>query len=89
MGYRAKRLQDFARAMRETKAMVQREPWPRERLEACQRERLTDLLEHLEGVETDALYLGRVSALPEASSRWSLQSARKSDLTGRESRFGR
>jgi hypothetical protein len=58
MGYRAKRLQDFARAMRETKAMVEREPWPRERLEAFRHERLTDLLEHLEGVETDALHLG-------------------------------
>jgi hypothetical protein len=44
--------------MRETKAMVERERWPRERLEAFQHERLTDLLEHLEGVETDALYLG-------------------------------
>jgi hypothetical protein len=37
--------------MRETKGMIERERWPRERLEAFQHERL-------EGVETDALYMG-------------------------------
>jgi phenylacetate-CoA ligase len=119
MGYRAKRLQDFARAMRETKAMVERERWPRERLEAFQHERLTglvraaagrsrfwrerlpsgpvrlaelpvltkgelmgsfdelvtdprlrlaDLLEHLEGVETDALYMGEYRAMTSSGS---------------------
>ena len=43
MGYRAKRLVDFARGMRESKAMLERERWPRERLEAFQRERLAEL----------------------------------------------
>jgi phenylacetate-CoA ligase len=44
MGYRAKRLVDFARGMRESKAMLERERWPRERLEAYQRERLAGLI---------------------------------------------
>ena len=43
MGYRTKRLVDFARGMRESKAMLERERWPRERLEAFQRERLAEL----------------------------------------------
>jgi phenylacetate-coenzyme A ligase PaaK-like adenylate-forming protein len=43
MGYRSKRLVDFARGMRESKAMLERDRWPRERLEAFQRERLADL----------------------------------------------
>jgi len=43
MGYRAKRLVDFARGMRESKAMLERERWPRDRLEAFQRERLAEL----------------------------------------------
>ena len=34
---------DFARGMRESKAMLERERWPRERIEAFQRERLAEL----------------------------------------------
>jgi phenylacetate-CoA ligase len=44
MGYRTKRLQDVARGVRETKALVARERWPRERLEALQRQRLDELV---------------------------------------------
>jgi phenylacetate-coenzyme A ligase PaaK-like adenylate-forming protein len=44
MGYRTRRLIDFARGMRESKAMLERERWPRERLEAYQRERLAGLI---------------------------------------------
>ena len=40
MGYRIKRLQDFARGVRESKALLERERWPRERLERFQQERL-------------------------------------------------
>jgi phenylacetate-coenzyme A ligase PaaK-like adenylate-forming protein len=43
MGYRSKRLVDFARGMRESKEMLERERWPRERIEAFQRERLAEL----------------------------------------------
>jgi phenylacetate-coenzyme A ligase PaaK-like adenylate-forming protein len=46
MGYRLKRLQDFARGLRESRALAERERWPRERLERFQRERLTELAEH-------------------------------------------
>jgi phenylacetate-CoA ligase len=43
VGYRAKRFVDFARGMRESKTMLERERWPRDRLEAFQRERLAEL----------------------------------------------
>jgi phenylacetate-CoA ligase len=43
MGYRAKRLRDFARGMRESKVMLERERWPRERLERFQQQRLDEL----------------------------------------------
>jgi phenylacetate-CoA ligase len=43
MGYRIKRLQDFARGVRESKALLERERWPRERIEHFQRERLDEL----------------------------------------------
>jgi phenylacetate-CoA ligase len=43
MGYRIKRLQDFANGMRESKAMLERERWPRQRIEGWQRQRLDDL----------------------------------------------
>jgi phenylacetate-coenzyme A ligase PaaK-like adenylate-forming protein len=46
MGYRTKRLTDFARGARESKAMLECERWPRERLEAFQRERLDELVRH-------------------------------------------
>jgi phenylacetate-CoA ligase len=46
VGYRTKRLADFARGARESKAMLERERWPRERLEAFQRERLDQLVRH-------------------------------------------
>jgi phenylacetate-coenzyme A ligase PaaK-like adenylate-forming protein len=49
MGYRTKRLKDLARGMRESKAMLERERWPRERLEAFQRERLDELARHAAG----------------------------------------
>ena len=37
MGYRTKRLQDFARGVRESKQLAERERWPRERIERFQR----------------------------------------------------
>jgi phenylacetate-CoA ligase len=43
MGYRTKRLQDFARGVRESKALLERERWPRERIEQFQRERLEEI----------------------------------------------
>ena len=43
MGYRIKRLQDFARGVRESKALLDRERWPREQLERFQQERLEEL----------------------------------------------
>jgi phenylacetate-CoA ligase len=46
MGYRIKRLQDLARGMRVSKAMRERERWPRERVEALRRERLDELARH-------------------------------------------
>jgi phenylacetate-CoA ligase len=46
MGYRIKRLQDFARGLRESKALLERERWPRERLERFRQERLEQLTAH-------------------------------------------
>ena len=46
MGYRIKRLQDFARGVRESKALLERERWPRERLERFRQERLEELTAH-------------------------------------------
>jgi phenylacetate-CoA ligase len=46
MGYRTKRLQDFARGLRASKALLERERWPRERLERFQRARLEELARH-------------------------------------------
>jgi phenylacetate-CoA ligase len=46
MGYRSKRLQDFGRGMRESKVLLERERWPRERIDAHQRERLAELMSH-------------------------------------------
>jgi phenylacetate-CoA ligase len=46
MGYRTKRLQDFARGLRESKALLERERWPRERLERFRQERLEALIRH-------------------------------------------
>ena len=46
MGYRIKRLQDFARGVRESKALLERERWPRERLERFRQERLEQLTAH-------------------------------------------
>jgi hypothetical protein len=43
MGYRIKRLQDFARGVRESNALLDRERWPREQLERFQQERLEEL----------------------------------------------
>jgi phenylacetate-CoA ligase len=43
MGYRIKRLQDFAIGVRESKALLERERWPRERIEQFQRARLEEL----------------------------------------------
>jgi phenylacetate-coenzyme A ligase PaaK-like adenylate-forming protein len=43
MGYRVKRLQDFARGMRESRRLLERERWPRARIESFQRERLAEL----------------------------------------------
>ena len=46
MGYRMKRLQDFARGVRLARALAERERWPRERLEAFQQQRLAELARH-------------------------------------------
>jgi phenylacetate-CoA ligase len=47
MGYRIKRLQDMARALRASKGeLAERERWPRERLERFQRDRLAELARH-------------------------------------------
>jgi phenylacetate-CoA ligase len=43
MSYRVKRLQDFARGMLESRRLLERERWPRERIEGFQRERLAEL----------------------------------------------
>jgi phenylacetate-coenzyme A ligase PaaK-like adenylate-forming protein len=45
MGYRIGRLQDFARGVRETKVLLERERWPRERIERHQAARLAELTE--------------------------------------------
>jgi phenylacetate-coenzyme A ligase PaaK-like adenylate-forming protein len=47
MGYRLKRLRDFARSLRATRELAERERWPRERLEAFQRDRLAALIAEL------------------------------------------
>jgi phenylacetate-CoA ligase len=46
MGYRIKRLQDFARGVRDSRTLLERERWPRERIESLQRERLQQLARH-------------------------------------------
>jgi phenylacetate-CoA ligase len=46
MGYRTKRLQDFASGVRESKALLDRERWPREQIERFQRGRLEQLARH-------------------------------------------
>jgi phenylacetate-CoA ligase len=43
MGYRTTRLRDFAKGVRESKALLERERWPRDRIERLQRERLDEL----------------------------------------------
>jgi phenylacetate-CoA ligase len=43
MGYRIKRLQDLGRGIRASEELLERERWPRERLERLQRQRLTEL----------------------------------------------
>ncbi len=119
MGYRIKRLQDFARGVRQSKALLERERWPREQIERFQRDRLEELaryaaerapfwreriprgrfelsdlppttktdlmesfdefvtdprlrldelLEHLDGIEGDELYLGEYRAMTSSGS---------------------
>lgn len=46
MGYRIKRLQDMARGIRQSKELIERERWPRERLERFQHDRLERLTRH-------------------------------------------
>jgi phenylacetate-CoA ligase len=46
MGYRIKRLQDMARGIRQSKELIARERWPRERLERFRQERLEDLIRY-------------------------------------------
>jgi phenylacetate-CoA ligase len=46
MGYRIKRLQDMARAIRQSKQLIGRERWPREQLERFQQDRLERLTRH-------------------------------------------
>jgi phenylacetate-coenzyme A ligase PaaK-like adenylate-forming protein len=49
MGYRTKRLQDFARGLRASRALLERERWPQERLEQFRRERLQELTRYARG----------------------------------------
>ena len=49
MAYRSKRLQDFARGARESRALLKRERWPRERLERWRQERLEELTRYAAG----------------------------------------
>jgi phenylacetate-CoA ligase len=60
MGYRSKRLVDFARGMRESKVMLERERWPRARLEEYQRERLAELTAY--AAERSSFWRERVPA---------------------------
>src|SRR5919108_6058527 len=46
MGYRMKRLQDNVRGVRASRELLERERWPRERLERLQQERLVELARH-------------------------------------------
>jgi phenylacetate-coenzyme A ligase PaaK-like adenylate-forming protein len=46
MGYRTARLQDMARGIRQSKELLRRERWPRERLEHFQQNRLGRLTRH-------------------------------------------
>jgi phenylacetate-coenzyme A ligase PaaK-like adenylate-forming protein len=46
MSYRVKRAIDVARALKASRVLAERERWPRERLDAYQRERLTELVRH-------------------------------------------
>ena len=46
MGYRIKRLQDFAKAQRRSKELLEREHWPHERLERFRKEQLQELSRH-------------------------------------------
>jgi phenylacetate-coenzyme A ligase PaaK-like adenylate-forming protein len=46
MGYRTKRLHDFARGLRGSRELLERERWPRERLERHRHDRLRALAEH-------------------------------------------
>jgi phenylacetate-CoA ligase len=46
MGYRIRRLHDFANGMRESKRMLERERWPRDRLVRFQHQRLDELARH-------------------------------------------
>jgi hypothetical protein len=46
MGYRMKRLQDFARGVRASGELLERERWLRERLERLQQQRLAELVGH-------------------------------------------
>jgi phenylacetate-coenzyme A ligase PaaK-like adenylate-forming protein len=46
MSYKVKRVIDVGRALKEGRALAERERWPRERLEAYQRERLAELVRH-------------------------------------------
>jgi hypothetical protein len=67
---------DFGRGMRESKAMLERERWPRERLEAFQHERLAELTAHAAEHSPfwrERLPRGRVrlSDLPAPSTSWS------------------
>jgi phenylacetate-CoA ligase len=69
MGYRITRLQDFARGVRQSRALGERERWPRERLERFQDERLAELAGYAAGRSPfwrERLPSGRVelSALP-------------------------
>jgi phenylacetate-CoA ligase len=46
MSYRVKRAIDVARALKASRVLAERERWPRERLDAYQRERLAELVRH-------------------------------------------
>lgn len=58
MGYRSKRLQDVARGLRLSKELLERDRWPRDRLERFQQERLATLAHH--AAERSAFWRERI-----------------------------
>jgi hypothetical protein len=69
MGYRIKRLQDMARGIRQSKELVERERWPRERLERFQQARLEDLIRYAAAARRVSRRSSSTTAPPGRASR--------------------